>query len=98
MDSWQNMRKHVSINDLCVIAKFMTIKKAPNHRKNGLKAALLEGKSITITRRKHSFERAKGMLLQHKSYALTSEKDKNDGALGEKQRFNRCFLLSLKFF
>nr|WP_314754481.1 hypothetical protein [uncultured Prevotella sp.] len=52
----------MSINDLCVIAKFMTIKKAPNHRKNGLKAALLEGKSITITRRKHSFERAKGML------------------------------------
>ena len=88
----------MSINDLCEIAKFIALKNSPNHRKNGLKAALLEGKSITITRRKHSFERAKGMLLQHKSYALTSEKDKNDGALGEKLRFNRCFLLSLKFF
>lgn len=77
---------------------FIAIKNTPIHRKNGLKAVLLEGKSITITRRKHSFERAKGMLLQHKSYALTSGKDKNDGALGEKQRFNRCFLLSLKFF
>lgn len=88
----------MSINDLCEIAKFIALKNSPNHRKNGLKAALLEGKSITITRRKHSFERVKGMLLQHKSYALTSGKDKNDGALGEKQRFNRCFLLSLKFF
>lgn len=77
---------------------FIAIKNSPSHRKNGLKAALLEGKSITITRRKHSFERAKGLLLQHKSYALTSEKDKNDGALSKKQRFNRCFLLSLKFF
>ena len=77
---------------------FIAIKNTPIHRKNGLKAALLEGKSITITRRKHSFERAKGMLLQHKSYALTSGKDKNDGALGKKQRLNRCFLLSLKFF
>lgn len=77
---------------------FIAIKNTPIHRKNGLKAVLLEGKSITITRRKHSFERAKGMLLQHKSYALTSGKDKNDGALGKKQRFNRCFSLSLKTF
>ena len=72
---------------------FIAIKNTPIHRKNGLKAALLEGKSITITRRKHSFERAKGMLLQHKSYALTSRKAKNEGTQVQKTPFHLYFSL-----
>ena len=51
-----------------------------------------------MTTRKHSFEQAKGLLWQPKSYALTSEKAKNDHIKKWKTAFQRCFSLYLKYF
>ena len=60
----------------------MRIKNTLKYQENRPKAALLPAQSITMTRQKGCFRRVKGLLLCGKSYALTSEKAKNDPAQG----------------